>query len=224
MNMAQMNFVDDKKIINFFRVLNINKLSYVLIKNIDNELPSKLFNGKDIDILVKEEEKDKFQKIMSANQFYMQEHPLGRNNGWSFLYGLQEYQFWRLGNYERELYIDASFRLSCKSLMPKAWIPLDDFIQKRVWEQRIFDKEKQWWIMDIHTRFAYYLVRCIFDKKIFSQRYISEIENALPVIDICIVKELLEHIFFKYTDRLLMLIKNKEYNVIILDYIRFADY
>jgi hypothetical protein len=78
--------------------------------------------------------------------------------------------------------------------------------------------------MDMETRFVYYIVRCIFDKQTFSEKYIDEIEAAYDKVDKKIVRELLQMIFFRYTDRLMELINEKRYGDIRADYISFADY
>ena len=218
------NCIDSEVIKDFFALLNRSGISYVLIKNIDNELPDSLPDGKDIDILVKEEEIETFQQIMENNGFDTCIHPVGRENGWQFLYGLPEYQKWKKANYEKTLYIDVSFRLSCKSLMPKTWAPLDASIQKRIWKERFFDADNQWWIMDYETRFAYYLFRCVFDKQVFSEEYIREIEKSCCDVDMSVVNGILRMVFFNYTDRLMDLVKERKYGSILQDYISFSDY
>lgn len=61
----------------------------------DDELPAHLENGKDIDILVKEEDKDLFAQKMLGLRYQSCIPPCGISNGWSFAYGLTEYQFWK---------------------------------------------------------------------------------------------------------------------------------
>lgn len=217
-------YIENKIINGLFELLNTNNIQYVVIKNILDELPNKLPNGKDIDIIVKKEQKEKFNEIMKKSGYHIQTHPLGRENGWLFLYGLEEYQFWKLENYNQDFLIDVSFKLSCKGLMPKTWIPLDHMIQKRVWENKVWDEVKQWWIMDLNTRFVYYLVRCIFDKKVFSEKYVQEIERVKNMISKDIVKDMLLLIFYGYTERLMDLVDRKCYHKIIKDYITFKEY
>jgi hypothetical protein len=56
------------------------------------------------------------------------------------------------------------------------------------------------------------IVRCVFDKKIFSSGYILDIENLFPIIDFIIVKDFFQKIVINYTDILLKLIKEKRYD------------
>lgn len=217
-----MEYITQKQVNDFFELLKMNNISYVLIKNIGDELPDCLPVGKDIDIIVNESDKNKFMEIMKNHDFHLCNHPVGSYNGYAFLYGLPE--FWQFSDAEEKLYIDTTFKLCCKGLMPKTWIPLDKKIQERIWKERVWDEKNNWWIMDSETRFVYYIARCIFDLKKFSETYTKEIENTVVNVRWETVEELLSFIFYRYTKRLVVLIKNKQYHEIISDYIAFSEY
>lgn len=217
-----MDYINENIIINVFEILNETKCEYVLIKNIGNELPLKLPDGKDIDIVINGNDRERFINNISA-EFDIVQHPLGASNGWIFLYGMQEHDFFKLKKTGGEnVYLDVSYVLSCKSLMPKTWIPLDKELQDRMWADKCWDSNNNWWILDDETRFVYYMVRCIFDKQVFSERYIKEIENTS--IDLPTTKRLLEKVFYKYTNRLMEMLKDRRYDEIRDDYIRFIGY
>jgi hypothetical protein len=215
--------IPSKHIEDFFVALNSSGINYVLIKNINNELPNNLENGKDIDILVHANSKILFEALMSES-FIAITQPLGTANGWSFAYGLIPYQFWKRKNIKEDLYVDASFALSCKSLTPKIWIPLDKKIQQSVWDNKFFDKELNFWRIDYKNLFVYLLVRCIFDKKIFSDLYIKEIENHKNFLSDNYVLDVLHLIFFNFTSTLVKLLKTGMYEKIINEYISFKEY
>lgn len=217
-------FIDIGMIKLFFDELNKSEIEYVLIKNIDKELPECLPNGKDIDIVVKDNDIDCFENMMKTTGFECMVHPLGISKGYQFLYGLTEPTFWRMTKGSMILCVDVTTKLCCKSLVPKTWIPLDRKIQERIWHKREWDNENHWWIMDAETRFVYYLVRCIFDKQCFDRKYVGEIEHAMNLVDMQVVRTLLRVIFFKYTDRLLEFITEKRYNEIYLDYVSYRNY
>ena len=219
-----MKYIEKNLILSFFEELTNSNIEYVLIKNIDNELPEKLQDGKDIDILVKQEDKEKFEKFMIQQGFIKRIPPLGRKNGWNFAYQLPEYQFWQKEKVDCIFYIDASFKLSCKSLTPKTWIPLDDKINIEIWKNKVFDKKNNWWIMDNQTILIYMIVRSIFDKQEFKAGYIIEIEKRKSLLEEENTRFKLSKIFFKYTDRLIYLIKKGQYEDIIIDYFTFVDY
>lgn len=219
-----MDIIDSEYIKKFLSGLNQSNIEYLLIKNIADELPEHLENGKDIDICVREVDMHKLKEVMSSMGFVQLVHPAGIKNGWRFYYGLPEHQFWKLDCCPYDIHIDISFKLSCLSLTQYAWVPLDSYIQKYMWDNKIWDEEKKWWIMDINSRYAYYFIRCVFDKKTFSDKYINEIEKSKSQIDINIVSSLLEKVFFKFTGKLIELAKEKKYQEIIGEYKKFKDY
>ncbi|MBE5980974.1 MAG: hypothetical protein E7249_17910 [Paenibacillaceae bacterium] len=217
-------FINKLHVMDFFELINGSSIDYVLIKNVGRELPDQLKDGKDIDIIVKDNQIDKFEKFMKSHNFSIVDHPLGRKNGWNFGYQLPEHQFWKKNNIEETLYIDVSFKLSCKSLSPKIWIPLDQQINKDIWENKVFDKKNGWWIMDDRTIFIYMIVRSVFDKNQFKDVYVNDIEKMSYLLNDIDVVRSMECVFFKYTNRLIDLLKEKRYDDIINDYICFVEY
>lgn len=208
----------------FFKMLNQAEIRYVLIKNISDELPYALENGKDIDILVHSEDRITFDSIMRENGFVQQIHPCGTANGWRFGYSLEECEFWRRCNIEDELYIDVNFKLCCHSFIEKVWIPLDQVINSAVWDCRIFDSNKEWWKMDDGTTLIYVIVRAIFDKHEFRLGYIEEIEQRIEKLNDPDVVMKLSKVFFKFTPTLIRMLNNGEYHKILSRYITFTDY
>lgn len=206
----------------FFESLNHSGIKYTVIKNIGNEMPENLEVGKDIDILVDIDQKEGFHAFMRkiARRIH---HPYNIHTGWENIYGLPEFEFWRLFR-GKELVIDVSYMLCCKSIMPGKWLPLDKKIQVYVWENRWFDNNNSWWIMDVNVQYLYCVVRSVFDKHVFSDKYIMELEHLKRKIDWGIVSELLETVFFGFTDTLVNMLRVGDYENIINRHIRFEDY
>ncbi|MDE7313086.1 MAG: nucleotidyltransferase family protein [Eubacterium sp.] len=221
-----MNYIKKEFICAFFHALNhdCQAVRYVLIKNINGELPERLKDGKDIDLLVKEEDHEAFAEFMRTHGFRKTKHPLGRKNGWNFAYQLPESEFWKKQHIDCNFYIDVSFRLCCKSLTPKTWIPLDACINEDVWRHRVWDEKNNWWAMDDETTLLYLIVRSIFDKREFQEGYIRGIEERLACLDYADTQRKLRKVFFRYTPRLTEQIKAKNYSSLIEDYLTFADY
>ena len=219
-----MSYIDKNEIVNFFNLLNKEEIEYVLIKNINDELPNQLEDGKDIDILVKPDNINHFRKIIKENMFEKRIHPLGRAKGWNFAYQLFECEFWQKVGIDKTLYIDISEKLCCKSLTPKTWIPLDNCINDDIWKNKQYDKDNNWWIMDDDTMVIYLIVRSIFDKREFKDGYIKGIEVRKELLINTSTKYKLSKVFFKYSDRLIELIMKGRYSDIIQDYFSFTDY
>lgn|GEM_PF-971355 len=217
-------FIDEGLVRDFFSMLNDEKIEYALIKNISGELPLKLKNGKDIDILVKPEDKEKISFAMKNHGWLYRVHPLGREAGWTFAYGLPEYQFWQLGNIPQSFYVDACFRLMCKSLTPRTWVPLNEPLQQKAWTEREWNDELRCWQLGEKTLFIYLFVRCVFDKRTFSPAYIAEIEKRKNLLDDDEVRNLLGQVFYKFTPRLIELARRSSFDSVIGEYIRFQDY
>ena len=55
-----MKYYSEADIIHFFNALNKSALNYILLRNIGNELPAELLIGKDIDLLIKKTDEEKF--------------------------------------------------------------------------------------------------------------------------------------------------------------------
>ena len=211
-----------KNVKDFFELLNSSGVRYVLIKNIHNELPDRLAIGKDIDILVDERDRIKFRFLMKniARQYI---HPCGKENGWINMYDLPEFELWRI--YQKDdLLIDVTYKLCCRSLMPKVWIPLVNTIQEYIWEHRSYDTENDWWILDINTRFVYYIVRCVFDKREFNSVYKKEIQAAKTLIDRDVVSGMFDVIFFEFSPTLFQMIDHDELDGIRSAFLAYHDY
>ncbi len=215
-------YQDPNRVRRFFGLLNENDIDYILIKNIDQELPARLEVGKDIDIIVSDESKESFTKLMGKiGRQYV--HPWGKIQGWTNLYGLPEFEMWRLIQKEN-FFVDVTYRLCCKSLVPKTWIPLDQTIQDRAWKERRFDSENGWWRLDSETEFVYLIARSVFDKQTFSEKYILELQSLLRIIDKNVALSLLRTVFFNYADDLFDHIVSENYKNIWQNYITYIGY
>jgi hypothetical protein len=205
-------------------MMNESAVDYVLIKNVNNELPSGLLDGKDIDIVVAPQCKTRFERTMQNNDYRAHTNPFGKANGWNFAYGLQEYQFWKKEGIPGDLYIDASFALCCKSLTPNIWIPLDGFINETIWKNRIFDDALNCWRMDDKNLLLYLLVRCIFDKRNFTAAYISDIEKLKHLFMDDYVRKAMNLVFFAFAPNLIDLVSRGRYESILTEHLSFSEY
>lgn len=217
-------YIKKEYIDNFFNMLNKSGVNYMLIKNIADELPCNLKDRKDIDIVVKFEDREKFTECMGAHGFLYREHPLGISGGWSFGYQLPQYQFWQLGGIKQVFYIDACFKLMCKSLSPKMWVPLDESINTHAWQNKEWNETLKCWQMGEKTLFVYLFARCVFDKHTFSEKYIAEIEKRKHLLSDAEVVAMIRTIFYKFTDTLIEMVKQDNYDEIIQKYLTFKNY
>ena len=108
--------------------------------------------------------------------------------------------------------------------MGESKIPLNKTIQEYVWNHKHWNNDHDFWIMDNSSILLYLIVRSVFDKKCFRKRYIHEIELRCNILDDNDFHKRLELVFFKFTPKLIDLLKRGEYNTILLQYKCFHEY
>jgi len=217
-----MNFIDSLEVVRFFNELNSSGLSYVLLRNIDNELPSNLQIGKDIDLLVRKNENDGFSNFLHSLHYISVDHPLKND---LYLYGVDCFEFKR--NVKNHILLDLHYQIAVRSLDAGQWIPLDQMIQDSAWNNRHFHKSSEkfsYWTLSYEDEFITLLARSIFDKKTFKIGYLNRLNNLHSLIDFDKAVKKLERIFFKYTPALVANIKNYKFENLIDDYLRFKEY
>lgn len=217
-------FYDASQVKDVFKLLHEHDIEYILLKNIDDELPCKLKIGKDIDILVHPECWQKFLKLMPEMSYVELVHPHGEKAGWKFLYGMDScHQFEHL---KSGVQIDAYAQLATKSIGMNAWLPLDKTIQVSIWKDKVWEDKKQWWQMDDKNLLVYLVTRSVFEKEAFTPVYVKELEKLKFLLEESKeeIEEKFSTIFFKFTPTLMNLLKERKYDEIRMKYLAFSDY
>ena len=217
-----MCYIDNNELFNIFKLLNDSGLRYILIRNINGELPYKLKIKKDIDILISKKNELEFISFFQKYNYKFQEHPFCND---IFLYGTDKFQF--KYNNNNKILFDLNFQLVCRSLNAGEWIPLDQILQESAWKNRRFEKISDdfgYWTLGYNDEFITLIVRSVFDKKEFHDGYIKRISELKNKIDLDDVEEKMFLIFFKFTPYLLAMIEKQEYKDIIKNYLQFKEY
>lgn len=211
--------VNNKNIKSFFKLLNRSQIEYVLIKNDGQKIPFNISDGDDIDILVHPGDYEKYIKLIKENGHKILS---GESSKYYFIYNMRS----DIYSQKDDLYSHAYDKLSCVSFtnMGLSKIPLDKEIQSFIWKSKKWDSDNSWWIADDRVILLYLITRSIFDKKKFRRRYIDEIEKRKNFIEDEIFIKLCHLVFFKFTNFLLELIKEKKYDDILKKYRCFIDY
>ena len=213
-----MKYCSENQINDLFELINKLKINYILLRNIGNEIPKKLPINKDIDLLVKEEDANRFDKLLIENGWKRKRHPLGH---FPFLYGLKPFKFY----YKDGIHLDICYQLACRSLNNGEWFPLDMIIQKDLWLNKIQIKNKSWeYKLSKEDEFLHLITRCVFDKKHFNSGYIERIEELIEVINTKSVLDKFEVVFFKFSQTLLIKLQERKYETIINNYLQFREY
>jgi len=218
-----MSIVEKGELINIFSQLNESGLEYILIRNINDELPGQLTVGKDIDILINKKDERKLADFFHLHSYKTIDHPFRYD---VFLYGVDRFEFKYL-NLTNNILIDFNFQLAVRSLDAGQWIPLDQVIQDSGWQNKRFEERADgfgYWALGYDDEFICLVARSIFDKREFESGYINRINEVFPLIDQQEVEEKLRLVFFKFTSTLMDMIREKRYDTIIKDYLQFKEY
>jgi hypothetical protein len=217
-----MSLIEAAELIKIFKKLNESGLSYILLRNINHELPDKLKVGKDIDLLVHKHEEDEFKAFFKSNCYNTIKHPF-RNE--IFLYGVDKFEF--KYNNNNKILFDLNFQLAVRSLDAGQWIPLDQEIQDSAWNNVRFEKNNSglgYWTLSCEDELVSLVSRSIFDKKSFEEGYIHRIEELMPLVNLSEIEYKFRLIFFKFAPHLVSLISNKQFQKILYNYLRFIGY
>lgn len=212
-------YSDSKEIIDFFNQLEKKGIGYCVLRDVDNCIPYKISESKDIDIIILSEDMEKFHKLMKTMHFKKQRHPWDFSNNFVFLYAMDKFEFYvRAG-----IHIDICYQMACRSTDHGEWVPLDQVIQKSIWKNKVKD-EYGIYRLSPEDELIHLLTRCIFDKKIFENNYVVCIKKLLAVVNMDEVRQKLSLVFFKYTNRLIEQIQKEKYDCIYTNYLKFEDY
>lgn len=173
-----------------------------------------------ITIIVNNDCYKEFRKVMDGRPEYKRwEHPYGDLFGYQFLYQVREFQL-----YEKDgVYMELYFQLPCMSLMPKIWIPLDRMIQRLTWSERETDPDGVD-CLDKRCLFIYRLCWAVFKDQGFSAYTRKILMENSPVLKDPVTIECLKMVFFKFTDELVELLNNGDYDQVIPAYYSFDNY
>ncbi len=217
-----MTLISNKEIVSIFNVLNSKGMEYILLRNIDNELPDELTIGKDIDILVHKKDELKFIDFFNLHGYKTIKHPF-RND--IFLYGSDKFEF--KYNKNNNILFDLNFQIVVKSLDAGQWVPLDNNIQLSAWSNKRLAQQEggfDYWTLCYDDEFVCLVARSIFDKESFEKGYVKRIMSLWPLIDQNSVILKFNLIFFKFTPHLMSLIEKNQYKDIIKKYLAFRAY
>ncbi len=217
-----MSTIESQELINIFSLLNAENIEYLLMRNINNELPSDLEIGKDIDILVHKKDENKFIDFFNSKKYKTINHPFKND---VYLYGVDRFKF--KYNNNNNILFDLSFQIAVRSFDAGQWIPLDEIIQISAWKNKRLeqvDENFRYWTLSYEDEFVCLVARSVFDKKDFQEGYVKRIEELLLLIDKNEVIEKLNMIFFKFTPYLFQGIEKNNYTNIIKNYLEFKEY
>ncbi|HRZ40282.1 MAG TPA: nucleotidyltransferase family protein, partial [Candidatus Omnitrophota bacterium] len=214
-----MIFIEASKIISIFKALNDSGLEYVLMRNINDELPACLKAGKDIDLLIRKKDYGSFKSFFREHGYKRIRHPSSKD---TFLYGVDRFEF----QYQRAsgIIFDLNFQLAVRSLDDGQWIPLHQSVQEAAWENRRLHRSNEqfsYWTLGHADEFVTLVARAVFDKRRFEHGYVQRLKTLLSKVDKSDVEQKLKKVFFAYTPYLLRSMEKGDFENIINGHLSF---
>lgn len=214
--------MDKKKISriqDIFDYFNKCNLKYILLREFETHVNTGLPIG-DIDLLFHVSEINNLKMHMNTLGFREVQHVWDFGNNFIFLYNLTPFRMFTNG----EINLDISFELNCRSVNMGEWMPIDQSINEEAWEKRVFNSQTARYELSDKIKVVHFVTRCVFDKHFFPTKYRESLEILLDQVEFSEISKSLDFVFYKFTDRLLEMLKNRDYENIYSEYIKFHDY
>ena len=203
----------------FLELLNTNNFKYVLVKNDDNAIPYSVNSNDDIDFLIHPSEYERLIEVTTNNGY---EKIVGESCKSYFLYQLRDDILLK----KEDCYFHFFEALSCTPLtnMGRCKMALENDVQRYIWENRVWGSTNNWWIMDDISILLYLIVRSVFDKKCFKDKYIREIEKRVNYLENDSFYMMAKTVFWGFTPQIISLVKEKRYAEVLKEYLAYSNY
>lgn len=202
----------------FFDDLENYNIDFVVLRDLNNALPNNLSEEKDVDIMIKNTDINKFHSLVKKRKLKRIKHPWDFGRNFVFLYNMNEFEMYKIDR----INIDICFELPVRSLNNREWMPLDDYIYQSIWKTK--KKHDSYYILGDTELLVHLISRSLLDKNEFSKIYIAKIESLFTNVDKDELNRMLSLVFFKFTNKLIELLSKKKYSVIYKEYLTFSEY
>ena len=169
-------------------------------------------------IMVKDECYSAYSDMLRRKNIGRYEHPYGKMYGYRFLYGMRPFELVGID----DIYCEIFFQIPCMSLTPRSWIPLDRIIQSLAWES-FSDRDGVKTVNPV-CLYIYRLCWAVFMDGGFSENTLSVLEENSSVLDEKIFHDCIRMVFFRFSDELAGLLREKSFDEIIPRYWKFIQY
>jgi len=105
-------------------------------------------------------------------------------------------------------------------------VPLDQKIQDSAWKNKKLNNSGNftYYSLSAEDEFIVLTTRSIFDKRKFQKGYVKRIDELFNIIDVDDIIAKFRLIFFEFSPFLFALLKNRQYDIIIENYLSFSEY
>lgn len=208
-----------KELACIFSSLSAKSIDYIVLRK-HTEIPDGITYDNDMDLLCRRPQRDDIKELFKGLG-YQYEMDSALDN--SYLYGSFPHDHFR--SKEKDMHVDIVYSLSYRSTNRGEWVPAHQSIQASIWEHKVSNDNTLW----VHQPAAidelmHIVCHCIFDKKKVDGYYARRMAVLIRDVDEAALQEFLEHIFFKFTHRLIELLKKGACGDLYHEYISFKDY
>lgn len=142
---------------------------------------------------------------------------------YAFIYRLISDAFWEA---ENGMIIHTACQMSSVSLsnISKCMLPLDNCIQKSIWDNKYWDDESGSWKLSEEDYLIFLVTKAVFNLKKFDADTIRRIDCCNVDYESKFLEFKLEGVFFRFTQKLIGYLKEGSYDNIIRAYRTFCDY
>jgi hypothetical protein len=172
----------------------------------------------DVDILFHPADKQVLHSILKKEKWFKVLHPYDNLTDFSFLYGMDEFEFFAKG----ELRLDICFQLCCRSIDKKYWLPLDLAIQESVFDDRV--RYRDYYKLSKEDELVHLTTRCVFDKRQFPLNYKERIVEIYPECDKSRLKEKLSFVYFNAFHLVIDAVESNNFDCLISKYLSYCEY
>lgn len=213
-------FVEGRYVEEVLTLLSRFNRDWLLLRNSQDELPSNLKTGKDIDVLLRYDDRKLIHAYLYDNGFRMIPHPL-RND--TLLYGVHPFEMYAS---RKGVLVDVNYEIAVRSIDEGQWIPLDQEIQTSAFENRRIVELAgiQCPMLSDEDLFVSEIARQVFVKRSVSPWHQEFFTNLYPLLCMDSLLSKLELVFFAYAKRLLQRVDSGDFEEIFNDYLAFSDY
>jgi hypothetical protein len=212
--------INSNAIESVFLLLNSSGVKWLLLRDVKNQLPYNLPEGKDIDILVDIHNRTDVDHLLRKNGFILARHPHRSINR---MYGSHDSLFYKSKD---GIILDICFELVVMSFDKKHIIPIEKSIQMSIWNnlRQVAKGSLMLPVLSIENDIVFTLAHAFLDKNKLDSDTQKYVINKIKKSNILLLREKLEKIFFRYSSRLLYLLESEKDVDFFSDYVTFSDY
>lgn len=187
-----------------FRILAKNDIEYAILDVSDSI----------INILCKAEKKKQVKQALGSDGWKR----IKDTSNDVYLYGMDHFLYFENNGMKTVI----CFQIACRSTLNGEWVPLDRKIN--TYAMSLIESRDGLSYLCPEDELCYLLAKCVFTKKKFSETDTTRIKNCFGRVSIEKLMPKLEGVFFRFSGKMMDMIRQGDFNNIISSLWQFAEY